>query len=254
VTFPYEALPSLAVLAVAVPAIGLGYIIFGMIGFGTVFVATPVLAYIMPPSAIVPLLAIMDCVATTSNGIRLNEKVALGELIGLVPLMMLGSVVGAWLLLTIPARPMMAALALFFIAYALYGLFAPAPRRLISRGWIVPLGGLGGVFSAMFGSGGFLYIMYLSRRLTDKDAIRATQSAVLSIATLTRVVIFALAGVYSDLTLPMLALCLAPIMVLGIWLGERVTVGLSREQFLRVLYVVLIGAGVMLLFRAAATT
>jgi hypothetical protein len=37
--FPFEALPSLATLAVALPAIGAGYIIFGLVGFGTVFIA-----------------------------------------------------------------------------------------------------------------------------------------------------------------------------------------------------------------------
>ncbi len=49
----------------------------------------------------------------------------------------------------------------------------------------------------MFGSGGFIYAMYLSRRLDDKDAMRATQSALIALSTFTRVVIFALAGIYT---------------------------------------------------------
>jgi uncharacterized membrane protein YfcA len=106
------------------------------------------------------------------------------------------------------------------------------------------------MFSAMFGSGGFVYVLYLARRLHDRDAIRATQSALLSLATLTRVVIFAIAGVYSDFKLLVLALCLVPAMVLGMWIGERITLRLSREQFLRVLHVVLIGAGPTLCVRA----
>jgi len=68
--FPIEALPSFADLAVAFPAIGVGYVILGMVGFGTTLVAAPVLAHSMPVSSIVPLLAIMDCAATTTNGIR----------------------------------------------------------------------------------------------------------------------------------------------------------------------------------------
>jgi len=248
--FLFNALPSLADLAVAFPAIGVGYVIFGLVGFGTVLIAAPVLALTMPVSGIVPLLALMDCAATTTNGIRLGDKVARGELVRIVPLMVLGSIAGAYLLLTIPARPMMGALGLFLIGYALYGLFGRPAHGLIARGWAVPLGFLGGVFSAMFGSGGFVYVLYLSRRLPDRDAIRATQSALLSLATLTRVVIFALAGVYSDFRLLLLALCLVPAMVLGMWLGEHITLRLTREQFLRVLHVVLIGAGVTLCLRA----
>jgi hypothetical protein len=52
---------------------------------------------------------------------------------------------------------------------------------------------------AMFGSGGFVYAIYLSRRLNDKDAIRATQSALIGLGTLTRVLLFLAVGIYSDL-------------------------------------------------------
>lgn len=248
--FPFDALPSLAEFAIAFPAIGVGYVILGMVGFGTTLVAAPVLAHSMPVSSIVPLLAIMDCAATTTNGIRLGDKVARGELVRIVPLMMLGSIAGAYLLLTIPARPMMVVLGLFLIGYALYGLFGRPPSGHISQTWAIPLGFFGGVFSAMFGSGGFVYLLYFSRRLGDRDAIRATQSVLLSISTLTRVVIFALAGVYSDFKLLLLALCLVPAMILGMWIGERITLRLTREQFVRVLNVVLIGAGITLCFRA----
>ena len=246
----YDALPSFADLAVALPSMTAGYVIFGMVGFGTTLVVAPVLAHTMPVSGIVPLLALLDCAATTTNGIRLGDKVARDELVHIVPLMVLGSIAGAYLLLTIPARPMMGALGLFLIGYAIYALVGRPAVGLISRVWVIPFGFLGGVFSAMFGSGGFVYVLYLSRRLHDRDAIRATQSALLSLATFTRVVIFAIAGVYSDFRLLLLALCLVPSMVLGMWIGERITLRLTREQFLRVLNVVLIGAGITLCWRA----
>jgi len=248
--FPYDALPSLADLAVAFPTFVVGYVILGLVGFGTSLIAAPVLVHMMPLSRIVPLLAIMDCAATTANGIRLGSKVARGELAAIVPLMMLGSIGGAYLLLNIPPRPMMAALGIFLVANALYGLLGKPATGLIGRAWVVPFGLLGGVFSAMFGSGGPVYAVYLSRRLPHRDALRATQSALLSLATFTRAVIFALAGVYSDFSLLLLALCLAPALVLGIWIGERITLRLTREQFLRVLHFVLIGAGTTLCFRA----
>ena len=39
-------------------------------------------------------------------------------------------------------------------------------------------------------------------------------------------------------------------MMLGMWIGERITLRLTREQCLRVLGVVLIGAGITWCFRA----
>jgi uncharacterized membrane protein YfcA len=247
-----SALPSLDQIAVALPAVALAYVIFGIAGFGTALIAAPVLAHAMPVAAIVPMLALLDCAAAIVNGVRIGgDKVARDELARLVPLMVLGSLVGAWLLLMVPPRPMMLALGAFVVVYAIYGLVAPSPRGPLPPAFVLPFGGIGGIASAMFGSGGFIYAMYLGRRLADKDAVRATQSALIGLSTFTRAVIFALAGVYTDGRLAMLALLLVPAMLLGTWIGHRVTLRLSREQFLRVLYVVLIGSGAALVLRAA---
>ncbi|MET0867099.1 MAG: sulfite exporter TauE/SafE family protein [Pseudorhodoplanes sp.] len=242
--------PSLLTLALAIPTLAIAYIIFGIAGFGTALIAAPVLAQIMPVASIVPLLALLDCLAAIVNGVKLGDRIAKREMMWLVPLMIAGSLVGAWLLLVIPPKPMMLALGIFVVGYALYALFTPAARVGLKQAFVVPFGLIGGVFSAMFGSGGFIYAMYLSRRLDDKDAIRATQSALIALAAFTRVVIFALAGIYADLKLLALALLLVPAMLIGLYLGHHITLRMTREQFLRVLNIVLIATGAALIVRA----
>ena len=69
---------------------------------------------------------------------------------------------------------MMLALGMFVIGYAIWSLASPSFKGKLNQLWAVPFGAIGGVFSAMFGSGGFIYAIYLSRRLDDKDAMRAT--------------------------------------------------------------------------------
>lgn len=245
-----ELAPSWTTLALAVPTLAAAYIIFGIAGFGTALIAAPVLAQVMPVSTLVPLLALLDCTAAIINGVTLNDKIQKREMIWLVPLMIAGSLVGAWLLLVVPSKPMMLALGVFVVGYALYVLFTPSVRVGLKQVFVVPFGLIGGIFSAMFGSGGFIYAMYLSRRLEDKNAIRATQSAMIALATFTRVVIFALAGVYTDFKLPVLALMLVPGMLVGLWLGHHITLRMNREQFLRVLNIVLIATGTALILRA----
>jgi uncharacterized membrane protein YfcA len=247
-----DLIPSLATLALAIPTLAIAYIIFGIAGFGTALIAAPVLAQVLPVSAIVPLLALLDCLAAIVNGVKLGDKIAKREMMWLVPLMIAGSLLGAWLLLVIPPKPMMLALGIFVVGYALYALFTPAARVGLKQAFVVPFGLIGGIFSAMFGSGGFIYAMYLSRRLDDKDAMRATQSALIALSTFTRVVIFALAGVYADLKLLMLALALVPAMLIGLYLGHHITLRMTREQFLRVLNFVLIATGSALILRALA--
>lgn len=109
-------LPPIETLAIALPAVVIAYLIFGVAGFGAALISTPVLAHGLPVATIVPLLALLDCVASTINGVRQSDRLAKDEIIWLVPLMVVGSVAGIYLLLVIPPRPMMLALGVFVVA------------------------------------------------------------------------------------------------------------------------------------------
>ncbi len=121
---------------------------------------------------------------------KLGRKVAFDEMKWLIPLMVCGSLVGIKALLVIPAKPMMYALGVFVIGYALLIRFHSATTRRDQPQVDRAFGFFGGIFSGMFGSGGFVYAMYLTRRLFDRDAIRATQAALIGFSSFTRVVIF----------------------------------------------------------------
>ena len=149
--------------------------------------------------------------------------------------------------------PMMFALGIFVLCYAIWSLLTPPATGRLGRRWILPFGTFGGVFSGMFGSGGFIYAMYLTRRLDDKEAIRATQSALLIFSSLTRAVIFFFAGVYADRHILLLAAACVPAMIVGTWLGHRVTLAMSRQQFLRAIYALLLVSGSALVLRAFFT-
>ncbi len=237
-------------LAVAIPTLIVGYTVFGLAGFGAALFTAPILAHLMPVADIVPTLALLDMFAAFTGGFRLSDKIAKRELAYLAPLMIIGSLAGVALLLTLPARYMMLALGVFCLSYALYSLVGPAVRHKIHQAWVLPFGLFGGMFSSMFASGGPVYAMYLSRRVDDKYAIRATVTTLIGFATVTRVILFFIAGVYTDGSLLWLAAAFAPAMLIGTWLGHRITLGLSREQFLRLLYLMLIASGSSLVIRA----
>ena len=248
-----DSLPPLWVLALAFPAVAVAYAIFALAGFGAIFITGPVLAQVMPVAEVVPVLALVDCAAATFNGVKLGRDIAFTELALLLPLMVAGSFVGTHALLVIPGRPMMFALGIFVLCYAIWSLLTPPATGRLGRRWILPFGTFGGVFSGMFGSGGFIYAMYLTRRLDDKEAIRATQSALLIFSSLTRAVIFFFAGVYADRHILLLAAACVPAMIVGTWLGHRVTLAMSRQQFLRAIYALLLVSGSALVLRAFFT-
>lgn len=246
-------MPDLSTLAYAEPVIVLAYLVLGLVGFGSTLVGAPLLAHALPVSTVVPALAVTDMLASWSNGWRLSQHVVRRELWRLVPPLFAGSAAGAWLLFTLPVRWLMPLLGTFVMLYALHSLrpkaayhWAPplAPR------WAAWYGAVGGLFSALFGAGGWVYAIYLSRRLEDVQQIRATQTAVLVFSSMIRVGLFLVAGRLLDPALLGLVLCLLPAVALGIYLGHHIGRRLNRQRFLQVLNGVLLLTGASLLLRS----
>jgi uncharacterized membrane protein YfcA len=225
------------------------YVVFGIAGFGTALISAPLLAHMVPVGRLIPILALLDFIAAVTNVIKDRRHAEYRELRLLIPFMMAGSLVGAWLLLTIKPRLLLLLLGLFAVAYGLYALSRFKPTAAISRGWAVPVGLVGGVFSAMFGSGGFIYALYLSNRITAKEGFRASQSTIIGFSTLTRLILFLIAGIYADLTMLAYAALLLPAMFAGVHIGRRLTMGMTRERFLMIVNTLLIASGGALILR-----
>ncbi|WP_130928487.1 sulfite exporter TauE/SafE family protein [Pseudomonas sp. Sample_20] len=233
-------------------AIALAYVVFGIAGFGTALVAGPMLILFMPLSKIVPLLVLLDFVAAFGNLLPSRRDVAKPELLRLLPCMAIGCTLGVIFLLNLKSDLLLLLMGLFISAYAVYSLGVKARPAQLSAAWAAPMGTVGGLFGALFGSGGFLYAIYLNSRL-PKDAARATQSALISCSTVVRLSLFVIAGVYAELPLLMLALCLLPAMALGLWIGRRLTMKLSREAFVRLVTWLVLASGIALIVRYFST-
>lgn len=245
-------MPDSLTLLFAEPVITLAYMVFGMVGFGSTLVAAPMLAQLLPVTTVVPTLAMTDMIASWSNGWRLNSHVVRKELYRLVPALVVGSTLGAWLLFHLPVRLMMTLLGSFVTLYALNGLRSrQAAVRPLCAGWAWCYGLFGGICSALFGAGGWVYSMYLMRRLDDPQEIRATQTTVLMVSSFIRVGLFLLAGSLMNSQLLLLVLMLLPGMALGLYFGHHISLRLDRRRFMQVLYSVLLVAGASLVIRSA---
>nr|WP_314399831.1 sulfite exporter TauE/SafE family protein [Pseudomonas lundensis] len=229
-------------------AIALAYIVFGVAGFGTALVAGPLLILCLPLSKIIPLQVLLDFVAAFGNWLPARRDVARAELLRLLPCMALGCLVGVVFLLNLKSDVLLLMMGIFISAYAIYSLAVKARPRQVAAGWAIPAGTVGGLFGALFGSGGFLYALYLNARL-PKEAARATQSALISCSTVVRLTLFVMAGVYADGALLLLAVCLLPAMALGLWTGRRLTRKLSREAFVRLVTWLVLASGIALIVR-----
>lgn len=227
----------------------LAYLVFGMAGFGSALIATPVLAMYLPLNMIVPILALIDLTAALINLIKDGKKADYQEIKWIIPLMVVGSLIGAAILLK--ARPdiLVLLLGIFIIFYVLNSFFSRKKNTQFSKVLVVPFSLIGGIFSALFGSGGFIYAMYLSSRITDKQSFRITQMTLIGFSTLTRVIIFLVMGVYLNIDILLMALAFSPAMLIGIFIGRHITLKISRESFLKIINIIILISGIMLLYR-----
>ncbi len=239
-----------ATLLIAAPlVIVFAYFIFGISGFGSAIVAIPLLAHWLPLTFLVPLFVLLDFSASLAVGRRAAAHVAKDEIKWLAPCMLIGIALGVTLLVSLPREPLLITLGIFACLVGVQNLASPGFKGHISQIWSVPAGVVGGALGALFGTGGPVYVIYLSKRLADKSRIRATVSLMITLSTILRIASYLIGGLLLSAKLLLAALVLLPLAFLGIALGTRLHLGLTEVQTRRMIGVLLLLSGTSLLYR-----
>lgn len=230
------------------------YFIRGIAGFGSSLLAVPLLALFLPLTLVVPCLMLLDLFASVRLSNAGRSHVHWGEIKALLPPTLLGVFLGTTALVNAPRTPILAALGVYIILAGLRNLFIHLDHgRPISSWWALPTGLVGGVISGLYGVGGPNYVIYATHRLQDKARIRATLSVLFALEGSSRTVMALLAGLLADGRIGWGLLGGLPLLWLGLHLGERVHLRLSNETLLRLIGALLVGAGLAVLVKAAAT-
>jgi uncharacterized protein len=234
--------------------VAFAYTAFGLAGFGSTVIALPLLAHFFALKFAVPMLMLLDLAAFLLFGARVRKRVLYGEIAWLVPFILAGMAVGLTLLIEVSERTLLAVLGTFLLLYAGYSLvrekFGRGSPAILSRAWCAPIGLAGGVFSALFGTGGVLFAAYNAGRIRDKEALRATNAAMIMLSSLVRVVLFGVAGLLTQPGLLATACVLLPAMLAGAWLGNRLHAKVPAAAVAKAVYALLVIAGLTLLARA----
>jgi uncharacterized protein len=242
-------MPSVAVLVLSACVALLAYIIFGISGFGSTLIAVPLLAHLYPIKFVIPMIVLLDCVGAISMGVRLRADVNKAELLPLLPFLAAGLLIGAFLLLRVPSSLLLGGLGIVVVLYGALYASGKQPAFRVPRWTAAPVGIFAGTTSSMFGVGGPIYVMYLTARGSSPANVRATVPVIFIFTTIARIVIFAVAGLFTAQVLYTAAVLL-PVMLLGMWLGHHLHLNMTREQIVRIMGVLLVGSGGSLLVRA----
>ncbi len=145
-----------------------------------------------------------------------------------------------------------AALGVTLLAFAANGLLFRPRRRKVPAPVGVLAGMLGGFLGGAFVTGGPPVVMYLYSQADDPRDMKATIQFVFVMGLIYRHVAISIAGDYNADVL-ILAAVAAPVCAVVLWLGHRLSRGISVESFRRAVFVLVAVFGVALIVRAAAT-
>jgi hypothetical protein len=219
----------------------------GIAGFGSGLISVPLLALTFPVQVVVPIIVLLDYVGSASQGLKNRSQVAWREQLPLIPFGCLGIALGLTLLKAMTSATLAEALGGFVIVYAIYQLL-PLPPMRGSRLFVVPCGFMGGLIGTLFGAGGPFYIIYFGLRNLDKGPMRATFAVNFLIDGGIRLTAYAIFGFFNRDVL-LLTLGALPVAALGLFIGGRVHSTMSRENYARLISVLLLVSGVALLLK-----
>jgi len=196
-------------------------------------------------------MVIVDICASLYVGRKSSQDANFKELKWLFPFSLIGMILGIYLLVKAPSEPLLITLGCFAAINGARVLWQrnTEMREPISKWWAAPFGFLGGTFTALFATGGPIYVSYLGLRINDPKALRATMAFAIFSLTFLRLALMLVTGLILSWPVIGLAIFLMPATFLGIWLGTHVHTKLSNAA-MRVAYgSILVFSGTMLLIR-----
>ena len=224
----------------------LAYAARGSTGFGAA-AAMPLLGLVIPLKVLIPAWTLIGlCAGVTLLG-RDRAHIAWREMIALLPGTVVGFGIGLYVFKTLDAATLARSFGGAVMLYGLYSLWntfrAPTTWRAPGRPAAAIAGVLGGAVGTTFGTmASLFYAIYFDAIRMGKEHFRASMSAALVALGIVRTLGYFAIDEFNRDVLTTFALAF-PMMLLGIFIGDRVHSGLSDLAFRRVVALALVVSG-----------
>jgi uncharacterized membrane protein YfcA len=228
----------------------ISYALRGSTGFGAA-AAMPLLALIIPLKVLIPAWTLIGLAAGITLLGRDRAHVAWADLARLVPTCLLGIALGLYAFAKLDSASLARGLGVLIVAYGVYSLWLswrpPTKWQAPARAIAPVAGALGGAVGTTFGTlASVFFAIYFDVVRMSKEQFRATMSAILVALGIARGLGYWAVGEYTRDVMITFAIAL-PMMLVGIFVGNRVHTGLSDVAFRRLVCVALIVSGLALL-------
>lgn len=243
---------SLPILLYCCVVMVAAYAARGSTGFGAA-AAMPLLGLVLPLKILIPAWTVVGAAAGLALFGSDRHKVAWGEMARLVPGLLVGIAVGLYIFKLLDSASLAKGLGVFVLlygSYSLWGTFRQSPKAALPPRIAATVGGFfGGIVGTVLGTMGsvFFAIYYDAIRLA-KEQFRATMTAILLTLALVRGIGYWAVGEFTSEVM-ILAAILFPMMLTGIFIGNRFHHGMNELLFRRTVSGALIASGLALLVK-----
>jgi uncharacterized membrane protein YfcA len=227
-----------------------GHLIKGMTGFASALFAIPLLALFLDIKFVVPVFLLFDLISGVILTAQNRKSIDKDSLWLILSGLAVGTAVGTYLLVSFGNQALKTVFGVVVILFALRILIRNngGVKDRLRRIWGPVAGLAGGCTGAMFGLNGPPLVLYLTHRLNDKQAFRATLYAIFFVDACYRLILYSLGGLISIRVLTF-ALYLTPFVLVGIALGSKLHFRIRQDIFQKVVALILVVAGALLVIR-----
>jgi hypothetical protein len=230
----------------------LAYAARGSTGFGAA-AAMPLLGLVIPLKVLIPAWTLIGLAAGVTLLGRDRSHIAWREMIALLPGTLVGIAIGLFVFETLDAATLARSFGGAVLLYGLWSLWStfrpPQKWRVPGRAAAAVAGVLGGAVGTTFGTmASLFYAIYFDAIRMTKERFRASMSAALVALGIVRGLGYFAVDEFNRDVLITVAMTL-PMMLIGIFIGDRVHSGLSDVVFRRVVAAALVVSGAALMIK-----
>ncbi len=229
----------------------LGYWVFGMTGFGSALVIIPLLSWQWPLSAIVPTVLLLDIPASISHTAMNLKHVRWSVVPKVMPLAIFGAWLGSMVHPWGDSAWALSVLGLYICWVAARGLRSQTQRLAPPSPMVNSMAGtLMGLIETLFGTAGPVVMAWLTHQERKIEDVRATAPLLILITVCIALLSTGLSG-HSDMEQVLVkTLWLAPMALMGGWIGHKFNSLINPIAASKIIYAILLASGLGLIVRS----
>lgn len=227
-----------------------GFFIRGISGFGSALVITPLLLFFYDLRTVVSVVAILEIISTAYFTVEVFKDVDWRYIKSLLPMSVIGIVVGAFFLINIKADLLKRIFGVFVVFFAVRIFIINIKsfghsRKRWPQSITYIAGALAGLLGGLYGTAGPPVTILLENQMESKINLRATLTFYFYMVDIIRIVPYLYAGMIGKEQLKICAILL-PAAFVGMITGRIVYLKFSEVFFRIIVGIILLASGILL--------